>query len=86
MLQKQFRGGSNYFVLRNYKYETVFHVGAKNNARASLEFICGRSVFIDQLLKRDYKGDTPIHAAAKAGAYECLDFLLGSATPSFAEI
>jgi ankyrin repeat protein len=75
MLQKQFTKGSAYFPLRNYKYETVFHIAAKNNAKVSLEFICGRSVFIQQLLKRDYKGDTPIHAAAKAGSYETLEFL-----------
>ena len=32
MLQKYFHGGKEYFKLRNYKYETVFHVCAKHNA------------------------------------------------------
>ena len=86
MLEKQFKQGSAYFSLRNYKYETVFHIAGKNNAKASLEFICGRSVFIQELLKRDFKGDTPIHSASKTGSYEILEFLCRSATPSFLEI
>lgn len=32
MLKKQFNLGKKYFSFRNYKYETVFHVAAKNNA------------------------------------------------------
>jgi len=40
MLQKQFKKGPLYFTVRNYKYETVFHVAAKNNALDSLKFIC----------------------------------------------
>jgi hypothetical protein len=32
MLKKQFTQGKKYFSFRSYKYETVFHVAAKNNA------------------------------------------------------
>lgn len=80
MLKKQFTSGSLYFPLRNYKFETMFHIAAKHNARDSLEFICGINVFIQHLVKRDYKGDTCFHAAAKAGSYECLEWLLSSVT------
>jgi hypothetical protein len=47
MIQKQFKGGESYFSMRNYKYETIFHIAAKNNALASLQFIIGKSVFIE---------------------------------------
>jgi hypothetical protein len=49
-LEKQFTKGSVYFTLRNYKYETVFHIAAKNNVKNSLWFTCGRSVFINSCL------------------------------------
>lgn len=47
MIEKQFRGGSKYFSMRNYKYESPFHIAGKNNALESLKFICGKSCFID---------------------------------------
>lgn len=46
MLHKYFHGGKDYFKLRNYKYETVFHVCAKNNALESIKYVVGRGVFI----------------------------------------
>ena len=86
MIQKQFRGGKEYFTMRNYKYETIFHIAAKNNALASLQYIVGRSVFIDQLFKRDYEGNTPLHSAAKAGNLQILEWLCSMATRGFTEI
>ena len=32
MIEKQFRAGSQYFSMRNYKYESPFHIAGKNNA------------------------------------------------------
>jgi hypothetical protein len=58
--------------MRNYKYETVFHIAGKNNALDSLQHIVGKSVFIDQMLKRDYEGNSPLHSAAKGGHMEIL--------------
>lgn len=74
-------------MLRNYKFETLFHVAAKNNAWESLEYICGKNVFLPHLVKRDYKGDTCFHAAAKSGSFECLEWLLAAVTSAnFMEI
>jgi ankyrin repeat protein len=47
MLQKQFKMGRDYYKLRNYKYETIFHIAAKNNALSSLQYLVGKAVFID---------------------------------------
>lgn len=54
MLEKQFKEGISYFKMRNYKYETIFHIAGKNNALKSLKYIVGKSVFIDEMLKRDF--------------------------------
>jgi len=65
----------------------MFHIGAKHNAKDSLEFICGSNVFLPHLVKRDFKGDTCFHAAAKAGSCASLEWLLSSVTSkSFIEI
>lgn len=63
------------FKLRNYKWETIFHVAAKANSLESLKLIVGRTVFIDQLLCKDYAGNTAIHIAAKNGNIEVLTYL-----------
>jgi len=34
------------FKLRNYKYETIFHIAAKHNSVESLKLILGKTVFI----------------------------------------
>ena len=86
MLEKYFTKNTEYFRLRNYKYETVFHICAKNNSIESLKKLVGRFVFIQQMLKKDYVGNTAIHVAAKAGALEVLEFLCTAVTPSFLEI
>lgn len=63
------------FALRNYKWQTVFHIAAKHDSVESLKLIIGSSVFIDQLLKKDYNGNTAIHTAAKQGSLKVLAFL-----------
>jgi len=83
MLEKQFTKGKEYFLLRNYKYETIFHVAGRYNALESLKFLIGRNVFIAEMLKRDYKGDTALHLAAKFGSYEMLEYMCSSVTPNF---
>lgn len=83
MLEKYFHSSREYFNLRNYKYETVFHVCAKNDSLDALKTLLGRNVFITQLLKKDYVGNTPIHVAAKSGNIETLKFLCSSASPNF---
>lgn len=74
------------FRLRNYKWETIFHIAAKSNSVQSLKLIIGNSVFIDQLLKKDYMGNTAIHIAAKNGSLETLRFLCQNVTKSFLQI
>lgn len=86
MLVKYFKKGREYFLLRNYKYETVFHVAAKNNSLDAITELVGKSVFITQLLKKDYEGNTAIHVAAKSGSLEVLEWLIKLSTPSFLEI
>ena len=86
MLVKYFHSTKEYFKLRNYKYETIFHVCAKNNSLDALKQLLGRQVFIEQLLKKDYVGNTPFHIAAKAGNIEMLQFLCSSVTPNFLKI
>lgn len=72
--------------MRNYKYESIFHIAGKNNALESLKFICGKNIFIEHMLKRDYEGNTPLHSAAKAGSLDVLKWFLEHVTPAFLEI
>ena len=83
MLKKQFKKGSEYFTLRNAKYQSVFHIAAKHNALEAIQFICQKSAFVDQLLKRDYQGNTPIHTATKAGHARVLQWLVRNSSPNF---
>lgn len=86
MIEKQFKGGRDYFTMRNYKYESIFHIAGKNNALASIKHITGKAIWIDQMLKRDYEGNTPLHSAAKAGNLEILEWFCGFVTRGFLEI
>ena len=46
MVMKYFTiGKTRYFELRNFKYETIFHVAAKNNSLQSIKALLGRSIF-----------------------------------------
>ena len=46
MLEKYFHFNRDYFKYRNYKFETVFHICAKNNAIEALKHLLGRNVFV----------------------------------------
>ena len=81
-----FQHGKNYYHLRNYKQETLFHVAAKHNSVQALETLNKRAVFFEELIKKDFKGDTPFHLAAKAGALEMMRYLMRSATAPFLSI
>jgi len=72
MIKKYFKKSKDYFNLRNYKNETIFHIAAKFNSVDSLVELIGRSVYIEELVKKDFKGDTPLHIAAKNGNIEIL--------------
>lgn len=86
MIKKYFKKGRDYFSLKNYKHETIFHVAAKKNALASLKELMGRTVFIEELVKKDFKGDTPLHSASKNGNIEILDFFMQACSKNFLEI
>lgn len=76
IIKRYFKKGREYFNLRNYKFETIFHVAAKFNSISSLKELLGRSVFIEELVKKDFKGDTPLHIAAKTSNKEILEFFM----------
>jgi ankyrin repeat protein len=80
MIKKYFTKGRDYFLLRNYKYETVFHVAARYNSLEALKALLGKSVFIEELLKKDFKGDTPMNIAATHCNIEILEFFVRSCT------
>jgi len=86
MIKVHFKRGRDYFSIRNYKYETLFHVAACHDSIDALKHICGKSVFVEELIKKDFKGDTPIHLAAKKGSMKVLEFFLETSTRSFIEM
>ena len=45
MVKKYFINPKAYFELRNFKFETIFHVAAKNNSLKSLKTMLGKGVF-----------------------------------------
>lgn len=83
MVNKYFIKGKEYYDLRNFKYETIFHIAAKHNSIKALKAVLKKTVFIEELLKRDFKGDTPLHAAAKAGSIDVMEFFLSACTTPF---
>lgn len=86
MIKKYFKKGREYFSLRNFKYETVFHIAAKYNSLDTLKELLGKAIFVEELLKKDFKGDTPLHTAAKSGSLEVLEFFVTACSKSFLEL
>ncbi len=86
MLQTIFKKGKQYFHLRNYKNQSVFHIAARHNSLDAIQTLVGKRWFFDELLVRDWKGDTPIHTASKNGSIETLEFYLQNSTHRFADI
>ena len=83
MIRKYFKKGKEYYNLKNYKFETIFHIAARYNSLASIKELIGRSVFLEELVKKDFKGDTPIHTAARSGNLEILEFYITACTRNF---
>lgn len=86
LVKRYFKKGREYFNLRNYKQESIFHIAAKFNSLESLKEIVARMVFVEELLKKDYKGDTCLHLAAKNGHNKILEFFLSYSTRGFLDI
>lgn len=86
MVEKQWTRPRDYLSLRNYKYETIFHIAAKYNSLECLQALLKKVVFLPHMLKKDYEGNTAIHVAAKTGSIEILEYLLSSVTSGFLEI
>lgn len=86
MINKYFKKGKQYFHIRNYKNQNLFHIAAQYNSFEALMSIVKNNIFFEELLKKDHKGDTPIHVAAKAGSVEVLEFYLSNCTSKFLEI
>lgn len=83
MINDYFTNGRTYFELRNYKYESMFHIAGKKNSVMSIKALVKKIIFQEELLKRDFKGDTPLHCAAKSGSLDILTFYLTACTPNF---
>jgi ankyrin repeat protein len=86
MIESYFTKSRTYFPLRNYKFETVFHIAAKHNSLEAIKYLTSKTAFFEELIKKDYKGDTPIHTAIKNGSYETLEFYLKRVTGKFLTI
>lgn len=86
MISKYFTKTRDYFGLRNYKYETIFHIAARHNSLAALKELLGRHWFLPYMMRKDHEGNTALHVAAKRGNHEMLEWLLSSVTSAFTEI
>ena len=74
MVERLFKKGRDYFNIRNYKNESIFHVAAKHKALDALKVLIDERPFGDELLKKDYLGNTPIHVAAKREHGQILEY------------
>ena len=80
MIDLEFKRGKEYFHLRNFKNQSIFHIAAKFNAIDAIEKIVGNRFVLEELIKKDFKGDSPVHTAAKHGSVELLEFILARST------
>lgn len=76
MVTRLFKKGRDYFNLRNYKLESVFHIAAKNASLDSLKILVDGVPFPEELLKKNYTGNTPLHYAAKKGNVVMLEYFI----------
>lgn len=82
-----FKRGKDYFNLRNYSFETIFHVAARKGALDSLKVLIDDLKFgRDELLKKDFKGNTPLHMAAKYAKVQMLEFMMTEGQKEMLEI
>lgn len=76
MVTRLFKKGRDYYNLRNYKLESIFHMAAKNGSLDSLKILVDGVTFTEELLKKDYTGNTPLHYAAKKGNVAMLEYFI----------
>jgi ankyrin repeat protein len=76
LVQQMYKKQRDYFTLRNYKNQSVFHIAAKHNALDALKILIDIHVFSDELVKKDYNGNTPLHLAKKKQNRVIHDFFL----------
>lgn len=76
MVMRLFKKGRDYFNIRNYKNESIFHVAAKSGATDSIKILIDGITFTEELLKKDYLGNTPLHYAARKGNLSILEFFV----------
>jgi ankyrin repeat protein len=86
MINKYFKKGKQYFHIKNYKNQNLFHIAGQFNSYEALLSIVKNSIFFEELLRKDYKGDTPLHSAARKGSTEVLEFYLSNCTQKFLEM
>ena len=61
MVQRLYKKGRDYFNIRNYKFQSIFHVSARFNSLECLKILIDERSIADELLKKDYMGNTPLH-------------------------
>jgi ankyrin repeat protein len=76
MVQRLFKKGRDYFNIRNYKNESIFHVAAKSGSTDSIRILIDGITFTEELLKKDYLGNTPLHYAGRKGNLAILEFFV----------
>lgn len=86
MINKYFKKGKQYFHIKNFKNQNLFHVAGQFNSYEALLSIVKNNIFFEELLKKDIKGDTPLHSAAKNGSAEVLEFYMNNSGNKFLEI
>ena len=78
LIQEMYKKQKDYFTLRNFKNQSIFHVAAKYNALDALKILIDIHVFSDELVKKDYNGNTPLTVAKKKQNRIIYDFFLES--------
>ena len=86
MINKYFKKGKQYFHIKNFKNQNMFHIAGEFNSFEALRGIVKNSIFFEELLKKDFRGDTPIHTAARKGSAEVLEFYLTNCTNKYLDI
>ena len=76
MVKYLFKKGKDYYSLRNYKNESIFHVAGKFNSIDALKILIDDQPFQEEVIRKDYLGDTPLHKAGKRGNIPMVEFYL----------
>jgi ankyrin repeat protein len=76
MVKYLFKKGKDYYSLRNYKNESIFHIAGKYNATEALKLLIDEQPFQEEVIRKDFLGDTPLHKAGKRGNISILEYYL----------